>query len=121
MIPVFHEALAAHMILMSFGVPAKDIYVSPDATSPEGRPHQLAVIVRQGGFEFTITVGDCQMESTTFLREWVGAVSAVHAMTNEEARRLRDTSRIRERAVEIAAAYQVKRLAWETNSACRKG
>ena len=115
MIQVFHEALAAHMILMSLGVQGKDIYVSPDATSPDGRPHQLAVIAKQPGFDFTITVGDCHMDPATFTEEWVEAVSALRRMTKAQAREFRDSAQIRERAVEIIAAFEVKKLAAERN------
>jgi len=111
--PIIREAVAAHMILQAAGVSPDDLYVDNDAVSPSGEPNHLAVLVVQGDFQFAVTVGRCNMQLDEFKAVWKVCVNAIKTLTAEEARVLRDGTRIRKMAVHMLAAFHSKRLAYE--------
>lgn len=104
---VFREAIAAHAILHAAGVDYADIFVTPNAVSPSGK-QEMAVLVRRGDFQFAVTVGPCPLSNDEFMERWPDAIQQLHAMSDEEARELRDSTKIRNRAIEMIAAYQAK-------------
>ena len=108
---VFREAIAVHLILMAAGISAEDIYVTPGAVSPDGRPGQLGVVVRTPKWsrDLTITVGRVDMPVKEFEKHWLEAVRALHQMSDAEAKALRDGAEIRSHAVEILALVAERR------------
>mgnify|MGYP001588054297 FL=1 len=114
--PIFREAIAVHLILQAAGENAANIYVATGAIAPDGTPGQLAVVVKNG-YRLIITVGPCALSDDELSAEWPRAIRRLKKMTDAEARHLRDSTRIRDYAVDIIARWTAKKMAHERTDA----
>lgn len=87
----------------------QNIFVSPNGVAPNGATRQLAVVVRQGGHEFTVTVGPVGMSDQKFFHSWPRAIRVVHALSDDEAKALLESSKIRDVATLLLAEFSLKR------------
>lgn len=104
----FREALAVHMIFHAAGVDIVDIFVAPEAIDPTTGEVGLGVTARRGDLTFMVVVGPHGIARDAFKARWAAAVEALSGYTDEEARRLLESTEIRKRVVEVFAAMAAK-------------